>query len=410
MSKKHANALILGHIQTGMGERIRALKIQTLLENASGQKMPIIDLINLLGDCYEPLALLNYTLADHGHPLVEDTKLDAARVAREKIIAFSPEVVFILSWSFSSAALFALGIQHVCPVIATLYAHHPNEKILPALYEPAALLITESLLANERGVAYGIPKGKIVYLPHPYPIECEQIVSHRRYVEALAKRLGKRVGKNTVVIGAVSRLDYGKNCEYAIEAVRHLALNGYDLVLVLKGDFSSSNTCPAYASYLSKLLESFCEEPWLLWDPQPTSFPAVIDEYASFDLCLHLSGAECGSHVLGEWLAMGKPALALNCSTNRYIYGEGVMYVRAQDEITQAQLPFYRPEKNDLLTQLEMLISDRSLRERQGKKAKEIAVRRFHPKEVEKRLHHLFERDANAIEALYDRDRIAYGI
>lgn len=406
----HANALILGHVQTGMGERIRARKLQTLLQNTSSLKTPIIDIIHLLGDLYEPLARLNYTLADHGHSLIEESELEQVRLLKQSIIDFSPRLLLILSWSFSVAALLALGLHHFYPTVATLCAHHPNEKILSGLYEPAALLITESLLANERGASYGIPKGKMLYLPHPYPQECDRHLFNRRYVEALAKRLGKHVGNETLVIGAVSRLDYGKNCEYALEAVRRLASQGHDVVLVLKGDFSSCNTSFEYASFLKERLMSYCQEPWLLWDLEPTSYPEVIEEYASFDLCLHLSGAECGSHVVGEWLALGKPVLVLNCSTHSYLYGDGVLYVSSTDEVKQAQLPFYVPKWTDLTTQLEELIRDKSLREKQGKKAREVAVKRFHPKEIEKRLEHLFERDTKAIEALYERDRKEYGM
>lgn len=408
MSKNRAKVVILGHVQTGMGEKIRAIKLQSLIER-SYDKPYIIDLIQLLGDIYEPLAQINYALAEHQHPLLEMIKLPEAAKLKNQIKASSPEILLILSWNFSLAALFALGIQHDYPTIATLCAHHPNEQILPALYEPAALLITESLLANERGLAYGISQEKMLYLPHPYPIECDTKVHHRTYVESLSERLGKKVEKNTLVIGVVSRLDYGKNCEFAIEVAHNLYQQGYDILLVIKGNFSSANTCPEYSAYLLGLMHKYSQASWLLWDPQETSFPEVLDEYASFDLCLLLSGAECGSHVVGEWLALGKPTLVLDCSTHRSLYGEGVIYVKTTGEIQQAQLPFYTPEKADLQKQLERLIQEKSLREHQGHLAKKIARHRFHPNEVEKRLPLLFDRNKKAIRDLYDHDRKAYG-
>src|ERR1700722_6937799 len=192
------SALILGHTSTGMGERTLALKFKKAIEQAGYGVAPIVDIIELMGEHYTPLAKLNYDLADVGFSLIEDLK--------NYFTVASTDLLLILSWSFSLAALFATGIHKTRPTVAKLYAHHPQERILTKLYEPADLLITESLLANERALTAGIEPAKLLYLPHSYPDVCASIKPSRRYVEQLAKKQDKRVSKQTKVIGCVSRL------------------------------------------------------------------------------------------------------------------------------------------------------------------------------------------------------------
>ena len=387
------NAIILGHISSGMGERTLALKFKKAIEQAGYGVKPIIDIIEWMGEEYESMAQLNYDLADGGYSIIEDLKTTLTLPASDLLL--------LLSWNFSLAALFATSIHKSRPTAVKLYAHHPTERILTRLYEPADLLITESLLASERAFDYGIDPAKILYLPHSYPAECEQIIPSRSYVEKLAQRQGKTLDKNAKVIGCVSRLEYGKNCEFAVEAVRKLAIEKYPVILVLKGDFPDNSPYPEYKPIFLKMLHTYQEEPWLLWDPTPTSFPQVLEEYAAFDLLLHPSGAEGGSHIVVECLGLQKPVVLLDCSTNPYLFKDLATFVKTTGEIRPALLPFYIPDLEDLCSTLKKELSPPPLCKVQE---------RFHEKVVRERIPLLFERNSDTLKSLYSHDRKCYSL
>ncbi len=369
------STLILSHTTTGMGERVLAFKFHQLLHELGVSTHPIVDIIELLGDNYEKFALLNYDLADKGHPLLEG--LHALELPKS-------DTILILSWCFSLAALFATNVHHTKNVVAKLYAHHENERILPELYAPANLLITESLLANKRGAAYGIDPSRMLYIPHTYL---------KQHPPLNKKKFSKRV------IGTVARLEYGKNCEFAIEAVRILVQKGHDVILYLKGDFPEVSPYPEYKRLLSEMLEAYQNESWLIWDRKETPFPDVLEEYKQFDILLHPSGAEGGSHVVVEALGLGIPSVVLNCSTNPYLFKGLATFVKTTGEIRPAQLPFYIPDMDDLVQALEgdlpppdpIKVSDR-----------------FHPDIARERLSLLFDPDPEKIKAVYEEDRKLY--
>lgn len=377
LSKGHArSALILGHTTSGMGEKVLAHKIGTLLKEAGFEALPTVDLIELMGDNYERYARLNYDLADGGYSLIEGI---------EPLSLPSADIALILSWCYSLAALFATDFCHARRVIAKLFAHHPNERILPKLYEPADLLITESLLANERGTAYGIDPSKMLYIPHCYP----------NYPIRKKNRGKKRV------IGTVARLEYGKNCEFAVEAVRRLAQKGHDVLLYLKGDFPENSPYPGYKPLMTEMLNVYKDEEWLVWDTTSSPFPEILETVAQFDLLLHPSGAEGGSHVVVEALGLGIPCVVLNCSTNPFLFKGLATFVNTTGKIRQAQLPFYIPDLNDLVDKLECeLPPPNSARVRE----------RFHSDVARERLPLLFDPDPEKIIALYEEDRKLYGI
>ncbi|MFZ0565467.1 MAG: glycosyltransferase family 4 protein [Chlamydiales bacterium] len=414
MSKFCANSvLILGHTcEAGMGERVLALKLKKAIEELGFKVEPILDLFELMGSAYEPLAHLNFDLAKSDFQILEEVNHPVFKRIGEAIGASSADIFLILSWATSVAALFALGIQRKAPIAVKLQVHHRNECVLTRLYEPADLLITESLLANERGVDYGIPPGKMLYLPHYYPSICEKITPSRQYVKRLAQSQKKRVGPETVVIGMVSRLEYGKNCEFAVEAVRRLAAKGRDVVLVLKGDFPKNSPYPDYRPHFSSMLEAYISEPWLLWDRSQTSFPEVMHEYASFDVCLHLSGAEGGSHVVVEYLGLGKPVVVLNATTNPYLFAHAVLFVRALPQMKGGGLYFQMPDIEDLMEKLEEVVVDEKGRKLLAKQALKIAKERFHIDRVKQKLPLLFEPAGSSkkIERFYDEDRKLYGL
>jgi glycosyltransferase involved in cell wall biosynthesis len=392
-SKRGAKSvLILGHITSGMGERSLAWKYKKALEK-KGCKVDLIDIIDLMGERYAPFAEINHDLADQGHTLIDD-------------LAPPPELpdsdlLLILSWSFSVAALFATGIHKTRPTAVTLFAQHPQERILPELYRPASLMITESPLAYERAVTYGLDPDKLLFIPHSYPPECETIHPNRDYVTRLAKEQGKTIRKETLVIGCVSRFEYRKNCEYAVEAVRRLFEKGRDLVLVLKGNFPQVVNFPDYQPLFTKMLNAYTQEPWLLWDPQPTPFPKVIEEYASFDLLLHPAGAESGPHVVIECLGLKKPVVLLDCSVNPYLFKGVANFVKTTGILQEGPVPFYVPDLEDLCRVLESpwITPEES-----------VIKRRFHECCLEEKMSLLLQPDAHLLRENYAVDRNHFGV
>jgi glycosyltransferase involved in cell wall biosynthesis len=299
------------------------------------------------------------------------------------------------------AALLATGVHKRQPTAIKLFAHHPNERVIKKLYTPASLVITESLLANERAFAYGLDPAKVLYLPHTYPEDHARRPGNRNYVERLAKEQGKSLGKQTQVIGCVGRLEYGKNFEFAIEAVRRLALRKKDIILVLKGDFPASTSYPDYQPLLSQMLMTYVHEPWLLWDRTPAPFPEVLEHYASFDLLLHPSGAEGASHVVVECLGLRKPVVLLDCSTNPYLFKGLATFVKITGEVRQAQLPFYLPDLEHLC---EVLSDEVKFPDYAQVEA------RFHERVLAERIPLLFEPDAQKIKHIYADDRKLYSL
>ncbi len=371
-----------------MGERTLALKFKNGIEKSEYRVAALIDVIEWMGENYRPFAEINHDLADLGHPLIENlghtTPLPAS------------DLFLILSWSFSVAALFATGIHKTRPTVVKLFAHHREERILPTLYAPAALLITESLLANERALNYGMDRGKLLFLPHSYPTLCENVTPNRDSICRLAEEQGKTIKKSTLVIGCVGRFEYGKNCEYAVEAVRRLALKGKEVVLLLKGNFPKHSTFPDYQPLFSQMLAAYEREPWLVWDQRETPFPQVIEEYSSFDLLLHPSGAEGGSHVVIECLGLHKPVVVLDCSTQPYLFKNVAHFVKTTGEIRNGPLPFYVPDLDDLCRVLEGALQPPDPK---------IVESRFHERRLQERIPLLFHPDPIVIKELYDDDR-----
>jgi glycosyltransferase involved in cell wall biosynthesis len=388
-SISHAkSALILGHTHTGMGEKTLTFKFERALKRAGCLVHPVIDIVRLLGGDYERLAQVNHALADADVPLIEDLQPPLA--------VEQSDLLLILSWSFSLAALYATGIHRTRPTAVQLYAHHPNERILHRLYESATLVLTESLLGSERACHYGIDPGKILYLPYTYPAEYAYLPPSRFYVEKLAASQHKPLRKTTRVIGCVSRLEYGKNCEWAVEATRLLVAQGYDVVLVLKGDFPECSPYPDFKPFFSNMLNTYRHESWLLWDRQSSPYPQVLEEYASFDLLINPSGAEAASHVVVECLSLLKPVVLLDCSTNPYLFNGLATFVKIAPGIKQAQLPFHVPDMDSLCQALvQTLIPP----------APEKVWERFDESHLQARIPLLFEPDPYILRMLYQEDR-----
>ncbi|NGX61436.1 MAG: hypothetical protein K940chlam9_00921 [Chlamydiae bacterium] len=386
---------LFGHVKTGMGERSLTWKFaSSLAPLAEVETFDILEWMN--EEEYTSLAELNYSLAEGGHALLEEI---GAPFSLPKA-----DLNLVLSWGTSLAALFGKGIQKSAPTIAKLYVHHPDERIFPKLYEPAALCLTESPLAFSRALSHGFLPEKLLYIPHTYPQVCETLVPNRTYVDRLAASQGKQVSKDAVVVGCVGRLVYGKNTEFAIETVRRLVEREKKVVLVVKGDFPEESLAPKYEEDLKEMLTTYSQEAWLLWDQDSSPFPEVVEEYMSFDLLLHPSGAEGGSHVVVEALGLGKPVLLLDCSTNPSLFSGLATFVKTEKEPIAAPLPFYRPDLEDLIDKLEKALEDPKIPN------KRQVEERFHPEVAASRLPLLFSRDKERLLSLQKHDEKLYGM
>ncbi len=254
-----------------MGEIVNSAKLSLLMQQMGYKVEPIVDIHALCGEpsnkLYRDLFRLNLDLAELGYPLLESCELEEAKRIFQKVGVRSPEIIFILSSHCALAALFAIGIQRICPTVAKFYVFHKNQEVFTELYAPSDLLITESLLANLKGVEYGIPPWKMIYLPHHFPKNIDQIKPDRKYLEEFALKRKKEVSDNTLVIGMVSRLGICKNCSYVFDAVSKLVQEGLDILLVVKGNFDGEQ--PLWKTRM----EPYLNEPWFLWDKSYTHFP-----------------------------------------------------------------------------------------------------------------------------------------
>lgn len=416
--------LIIGHTEAslkvhpaGLGENVHGAKLQSSLSLALKKEVERLDLYDLFGnfDAYETLALLNYALAQEGNVLIEKSGPLYESIYKQ-IEKKKPDVMLFLTWNWGTAALFGTGIHRLCPVVSKLYAFHSNEIVMPSLYAKSDLIVTESLLGNQRGIAYGIPASKMLYLPHTYPSTIDTIPPDPTYLERLAHLNGKQIkrGPQTVVIGIASRLQARKNCGYVLTALAKLFAAGRDFLCVLKGDVEGSS--PAF----SEAMEVLQKQPWFLWDRENTPFPDVLRQYAAFDLCVNLSGYEGASNTVVEMLALGKPVLVLDGTTNPYLFKEGAYFIKAQEELVLGAMPYQVPDEKDLYETLDAFIQDPALRLEWSKRAKKVAEKRFSPERMQKRLSLVIEaakeyRENNfrlqtEIERLYHEECALYGV
>lgn len=423
------NLLFLSHtISTfkyakgGTGEISNTTKLKRLLDLNHTVTSEIVDIYSLFGGIegiYHSLASLNYGLARMGEPLLEETKLKGVETILKTIDAYKADVCFLLSLNWSVAAISFLGIQKKMPLITKLYVHHENEKIPTSLYEPSTLLLTESLLASKKAVSSGIPPSKIIFFPNHYPKEIEEITSHKNHIEKLAEEQKKQTDFSKVpVIGIVSRLQYGKNVEFALDALEKLANEGEKFCVLLKGSFDPDTFYTNYQEKLKHKVTTLSQKSWFIWDDSFTPFPEVLDEYASIDILIHLSGSEAGSNIIAEFMGMGRPVIILDASTNPSLYSEGAIFVKSEGFVREALLPFATPEPKDLYEKLKSLIRDKKVREHFGKKALSVAKARFAPERTLSRMPLILEaaetffykkpkvdRVKKEITELYEKDR-----
>lgn len=386
--QQKSSIALFSHLQTDMGEGVHAQKFSRLLPHVS-----MYDIPEVIGRDFETLATLNLALAEQGHEPLHSF-----------VHRFSHpcDLAMILSWQAGVAAMLATGVT---PHIVKLYAHHPTEQILTPLYQSASLIITESLLASERAKAYGLKR--VLYVPHHFTHVPKP---SRKYVCELAQRQGKTVPHHALIVGLPSRFEYWKNCECAIEAVRQLQKR-HRLILVIKADFPKQSVYPDYEVHVREMLAAYEQEPWLLWDRERVPYPDVLQHYASFDFCLQPSGAEGGSNVVVELMAMGKPVILVEASSNPYLFQGGVVFAQAEPTLRQAQLSYARPDFDSLKEAIELLC-DENMRVMWGERARQVAYARFSLQRAKERIAIMLDAVDTEIDfsSLEQQDRELHGL
>ncbi|MCH9608838.1 MAG: hypothetical protein S4CHLAM45_06450 [Chlamydiales bacterium] len=352
-----------------MGERTHAQKCAKLLGVEK-----IVDIPTHIGERYEELVMINSALAEGGYSPISPQSTQN-------------EWSLSLTWSAGLAALLAKGIK---PNITKLYVHQKDEKILKLLYKEIDLLITESLLGNERAAAYGLER--VLYLPHHFTKR--------------PKPLKKKSKK--ILIGCVCRLEYWKNVEFALEMGREVAKH-HPIAFYLKGDFPKERVYSSYDKHLAEKLAIYEKEPWLIWDRSYTPYPEVLKLYSSFDFCVQPSGAEGGSNVVVELMSLGKPVIVLDESTNPYLFKGGALFAKPNPSIVKTQLAFYQPQLQSLI-ELALRLCDEKERKLWSQRAEQIAFERFHPSIAKRRLAVMLDPklDNSTLKKLYDQDRTLY--
>lgn len=413
--------LLLSHTEktrrfltNGAGEIAHAEKFERLLQE-SGFSTEITDIFDLFGGVkktYEPLALLNDSLAEMGENPIEESRLKSLARIQKKLT--SSDFLVLLSWGWSLGALLATGIQKKIPLISKLYAFHENEKVKEPLYRSSAMILTESPLAIERGKAYGIPREKLLFMPHSYPKETQFAVKDPSFFAHLENANGKPFPKDAIVIGMVSRLDYRKNCEYALLVGRELVKRGHHIAVVIKGDFAKGRADLTYKKWLKQRIKAFKKESWFFHDDTSAPLKTLFSQMQHFDIVLHLSGAESASNIVVESLALGKPTVILDASTNPSLFRGGAVFVK-KAELKEGQLPFYVPDESDLIEKVGGLVSDQSSRRLWGDLAIKTAKERFSPERTLERIPLLFKmaqcpskKLTEELLALHEEDRKRY--
>ncbi|MFZ0565471.1 MAG: glycosyltransferase [Chlamydiales bacterium] len=419
--------LILSHTEFsrqfhpgGVGEIVNTAKLSRLMKEMGYPVDPTLDIYTVYGEpndqSYRNLATLNLDLAELGYPLLELGHYEGAQKIFQRVEQLHPDLIFILSWNNALATFFATGIQKLSPIVSKLYIFEESEEVFVSLYAPSDLLVTECLLANQKGIEAGLPPWKMIYLPHHFPQEIKQIKADRNYLEGVAKANNKPLlrSNKTVVIGMVSRLAYRKNCSYVFEAVSKLVQKGYDLILVIKGNYDGAQPV------LEKEIARYQKEPWFLWDKSYTPFPKALAEYQTFDLFVHLSGREGGSNTVVEMLALGIATVVLDGTTNPFLFKGGALFCPSDEKLRPPQFPFQAPDRQALLELLEALVESEELRKEWQKKGQTVAYQRFHPDLTRERLPLIFDAAFSyrkkerhmikAIEALYASDCERYAM
>jgi glycosyltransferase involved in cell wall biosynthesis len=372
----------------GIGEIINTKKIYDLARSLGYPISEIIDIYELFEDpqWHQALFEANYTLAEQGYPVIEEVGCTQLKSIYHQIASKKPSILMWLTWNRHISALLALGLHRLCATIGKLYAFWENERIFNELYNPLDLLLTESLLGNKKGIQYGIPPWKILYLPHHYPANIEDVKPDPFYIQHfLQKKEGLLKRNAPLIIGMVCRLEPGKNIGFALDVVHRLVQEGKNILFVLKGTFHR------FDHSSQRFMESLQKQDWFVWDSEYTPFPEVLNIYATFDLCLNLSGSEGASNVIVEFLALGKPTLILQASTNGYLFKGGAYFIKNDGQLRSGPTPYIGPDDNDLYMTLKAFIEDESLRKEWGIRAKEIAKKRFHPSINQERIPLLFE-------------------
>jgi glycosyltransferase involved in cell wall biosynthesis len=411
-------------IKSPFGEITNALKLRSALSRSDLELSELSDIYELFGindlqgedvKQLDEMQKMNQDLAQNSDEIIEDfnnplTKRFLQNVKR----ALHPDENTVLYYLTPPNYLYAVlgtGLHKQYPVISRCYCWHPStfgdtlgDNVA---YEKTALCVSQSLLGVLECLKKGMPPWKVAYLPNTAPEETrfvesmlpeDRLESKVSYLNEIAERMGKKqcYDEKTFVIGYPVRFLRCKNVELLIEAAYQLQKKYPHIVIVLKGNYSPYwDHGSMYSHKLSQILRTVQGEPWFLWDESFTPYPEVLKTFSLFDLCTFLSGSEIASNTLLELLSLGIPTLAPKATVYPYLYHDMLEYVDVAGMV-EGTIHFMQPRIDSLVAKIESFIVDEEKGRRLGKRAREIAQRRFGAEQVNKRMP-LFVKAAHSI-------------
>lgn len=301
-------------------------------------------------------------------------------------------VLLLLTFESWLQKITSTGVCRDYPTISRAYALHEYFFTPPHLLASSDLVITQGLLANQILIEEGVPPWKLLYFPCQIPLEIESIIANHdpsfreRYLNELAREMHKAPPeqKDLLIVGCSSRFEFRKNVEHLISAFKKILPHSPHAILLLKGDLDPRmdvHEGEGYSEHLATLLQELEQKPWFFWDRKRRSYEETLKIYQTFDVCVHLSGAEDPCNVVIEQMALAKPLLILDGGTRPYLFKNGAMFVdhTGHADMRRGNWLFFIPDKDDLQKKLSLLLNDAKLRQSLAEQAKTVAMQRFGP-------------------------------
>ena len=287
--------------------------------------------------------------------------------------ALHKEKLVVLTYLSNLASLVGCGVE---PDVARVHVFGEEEFLCPPIYEKVRVPITQNPLSSEVVVEQGIRRP--LYVPYQLPAEV------RNY---------RKKGRSGIV-GCFGRLEYRKNVEFLVRAMKKL---GHPLYL--RGDLDPTGDLRMGEGY-TEGLEPLLEQEWITWERERTSREALWEQMAQCDLGVFLWGTDDPPNAAIEMLAMGVPILMLRNSPMNCF--EGLVEWTPNAGVTKQRLGamlFNVPDEDALMKNLARCIAN------PPRVNVDRVWERFSPELGKRRLELALRGDRREIEALYQVDR-----
>ncbi len=297
---------------------------------------PCLDIFELLGPDRDRHYKMTHAL------------LEGERVTTTLLPLPEADLQIVYTYPMLLGPLIASGLFDRAPTITRLYAYHEYSYLFPPLHQKSAGYIIENPLTRTLAIEQGLDGEKIHFLP------CA------RALDPVEKADGP------LTVGCSTRLCFGKNIEYAIWAFERIRSQVRQARFVLHGSYDASGDLHDGVGYWDKirtLLNRVGKEPWFTWDNTHYEDPREI--YGTFDVGIHLSGAEDPGYSVIEQMSMGIPMLLLGSGNRPSLFGEAALLAKHQGphNMRRGFTSFFLPDTKDVADKLLRLIEDKNLRQ-----------------------------------------------